>query len=46
VRAGIHALAAGRISVVPGLPNKLAALSIWLTPRWLHQAIFARVMGA
>jgi short-subunit dehydrogenase len=46
VRTGIHALAAGRISVVPGLPNKLAALSIWLTPRWLHQAIFARVMGA
>ena len=46
VRTGIRALAAGRISVVPGLPNKLAALSIWLTPRWLHQAIFARVMGA
>lgn len=46
VRVGIRALEAGRISVVPGLPNKLAALSIWLTPRWLHQAIFARVMGA
>ena len=46
VRAGIRALAAGRISVVPGLPNKFNALFIWATPRWLHQAVFARVMGA
>lgn len=46
VRAGIRALAAGRISVVPGLPNKLNAIFIWATPRWLHQAVFAWVMGA
>jgi uncharacterized protein len=46
VRAGIRALEAGRISVVPGLPNKLSAIFIWATPRWLHQAIFARVMNA
>ena len=46
VRAGIRALAAGRISVVPGLPNKLNAIFIWATPRWLHQAMFARVMEA
>jgi uncharacterized protein len=45
VRTGIRALAAGRISVVPGLPNKLNAVFIWATPRWLHQAVFARVMG-
>lgn len=46
VRAGIRALAAGRISVVPGLPNKLNAVFIWATPRWLHQTVFARIMGA
>ncbi|MDF3057281.1 MAG: short-chain dehydrogenase/reductase [Rariglobus sp.] len=46
VRAGIRALAAGRISVVPGLPNKFSALFMWATPRWLHQALFARAMGA
>ncbi len=46
VRAGIRALEAGRISVVPGLPNKLSAIFMWATPRWLHQAMFARVMGA
>ncbi len=46
VRTGIRALQAGRISVVPGLPNKVNALFIWATPRWLHQAMFARVMGA
>ena len=46
VRAGIRALDAGRISVVPGLPNKLSAIFIWATPRWLHQAMFARVMNA
>ena len=45
VRAGIRALAAGRISVVPGLPNKFNAIFVWATPRWLHQAIFARVMA-
>lgn len=46
VQAGIRALAAGRISVVPGLPNKFSAMFMWATPRWLHQAVFARVMGA
>ena len=46
VRAGIRALDAGRISVVPGLPNKFSAIFMWATPRWLHQAMFARVMSA
>jgi short-subunit dehydrogenase len=45
VRAGICALDAGRISVVPGLPNKFSAIFMWATPRWLHQAVFARVMN-
>src|ERR1041385_3778900 len=45
VRAGIRALDAGRISVVPGLPNKFSAIFMWATPRWLHQAVFARVMN-
>ena len=44
VRAGIRASEAGRISVVPGLPNKFSAIFMWATPRWLHQAMFARVM--
>jgi hypothetical protein len=34
VRAGIRALQAGRISVVPGWANKAAAIFIWATPRW------------
>lgn len=46
VRAGILALQAGRISVVPGLANKVLVFFTWATPRWLHQAIAARVMGA
>ena len=46
IRAGIHALHAGRMSVVPGLANKVMAVVIWATPRWLHQAVFARVMNA
>jgi len=46
VRAGIRALDAGRISVVPGLPNKFFAILMWATPRWLTQAMFARVMNA
>lgn len=46
VRAGIHALHAGRMSVVPGLANKFMALFTRATPRRLHQAIFARVMNA
>jgi len=45
VQAGIRALEAGRMSVVPGLGNKAITVLIWATPRWLHQAIMARVMG-
>lgn len=45
VRTGIRALHAGRISVVPGFNNKAAVAMVWATPRWLHQAIFARIMN-
>ena len=45
VRAGIRALNAGRMSVVPGLANKAMTIFIWSTPRWLHQAAFARTMN-
>jgi len=44
-RAGIRALQAGRISVVPGWANKSAVAMVWATPRWMHQAIFARLMN-
>ena len=46
VRAGIRALQAGRISVVPGWANKATVMFAWATPRWLHQAIFSRIMNA
>ena len=46
VRAGIRALHAGRISVVPGWTNKAVVIFTWATPRWLHQAIFSRTMNA
>jgi hypothetical protein len=46
VRAGIRALHARRISVVPGLANKALVIFTWATPRWLHQAIFSRTMNA
>ena len=46
VRAGIHALHAGRMSVVPGLANKAMVIFTWATPRWLHQAIFSRAMNS
>ncbi len=46
VRAGIRALNARRMSVVPGLANKAMAVFIWATPRWLHQAAFARTMNS
>jgi uncharacterized protein len=46
VRAGIRALQAGRTSVVPGWGNKAFVFFTWATPRWLHQAITSRVMGA
>src|SRR6266516_4270345 len=46
VRAGIRALQAGRISVVPGWANKASVMFTRATPRWLHPAVFSRVMGA
>jgi len=46
VRAGIRALQAGRISIVPGWANKLATIFMWATPRRVHQAIFSRIMNA
>jgi len=45
VRAGIRALEAGRISVVPGWANKAIVIFVWATPRWLHQAVFSRIMN-
>lgn len=45
VRAGIRALQAGRISVVPGWANKAIVIFVWATPRWLHQAVFTRIMN-
>lgn len=45
VRAGIRALHAGHISVVPGWANKSAVIMAWATPRWIHQAVFARFMN-
>src|SRR5436189_2596274 len=45
-RAGIRALHAGRMSVVPGLANKAMVIFTWATPRWLHQAMFSRAMNS
>jgi short-subunit dehydrogenase len=45
VRAGIRALHAGRMSVVPGLANKAMVIFTRATPRWLHQAIFSHAMN-
>ena len=45
VRTGIRALQTGRISVVPGWLNKASVIFMWATPRWLHQAAFARAMN-
>ena len=45
VRAGIRALQAGRISVVPGWANKALVILMWATPRWLHQAFLSRAMN-
>jgi short-subunit dehydrogenase len=45
VRAGIRALRAGRMSLVPGLANKGVAIFTWATPRWLHQAVMSRTMN-
>lgn len=45
VRAGIRALDAGRISVVPGLINRLNVAFMWATPRWMHQAVLSRILN-
>src|SRR5438552_3984012 len=45
VRAGIRALRAGRLSVVPGWANKALVFFTWATPRWLHQGIMSRTMN-
>jgi short-subunit dehydrogenase len=45
VRAGIRALHAGRMSVVPGIANKAMVMLTWATPRWLHQAILSHAMN-
>lgn len=45
VRAGIHALQAGRIRVVPGWANKAIVMFVWATPRWMHQAVFSRIVN-
>jgi short-subunit dehydrogenase len=44
VRAGIRALQAGRMSVVPGFANKFLVAFTWATPRWLHQAAMTKAM--
>lgn len=45
VRAGIRALQAGRMSVVPGFGNKAITVLTWATPRRFHQNLMAQVMG-
>lgn len=45
VRAGIRALDAGRISVVPGLLNQLNVVFMWASPRRIHQAVLSRIMN-
>lgn len=45
VRAGIRALRAGRVSVVPGFANKFLVAFTWATPRWLHQAAMSQAMN-
>jgi short-subunit dehydrogenase len=45
VHAGIRALQAGRISIVPGWANKAFVIFTWATPRRLHQAIFSHIMN-
>ncbi len=44
VEAGIRALRAGRMSVVPGFANKILVAFTWATPRWLHQAVLVQAM--
>ena len=45
VKAGIRALQAGRMSVVPGFGNKFLAVFTWATPRWLHQAAMSQALN-
>ncbi len=45
VRAGLRALRAGRMSVVPGWANKAVVVFTWATPRWLHQAVLSKTMN-
>lgn len=45
VKAGIRALNAGKMSVVPGMGNKAITFFTWATPRRLHQAVMSHVMG-
>lgn len=45
VKAGINALAAGKMSVVPGMGNKAITFFTWATPRRLHQTVMSYVMG-
>jgi len=45
VEAGIRALQAGRMSVVPGFANKFLVAFTWATPRWLHQAAMSQAMN-
>ena len=45
VKAGIRALRAGRMSVVPGFANKFLVAFTWATPRWLHQAMMSQAMN-
>jgi short-subunit dehydrogenase len=45
VRAGIRALQAGRISVLPGWAHKALVILMWASPRWLHQAFLSRAMN-
>jgi short-subunit dehydrogenase len=45
VRAGIRALRAGRMSIVPGWANKAVVLFTWATPRWLHQRMLSQTMN-
>ena len=44
VQAGIRALRAGRMSVVPGFANKFLVAFTWATPRWLHQPAMSQAM--
>ncbi|MDO9345445.1 MAG: SDR family NAD(P)-dependent oxidoreductase [Pseudomonas sp.] len=44
-QAGIRALQAGRMSVVPGFGNKAISVLTWATPRRFHQRLMEHIMG-